>query len=235
MPLPHGQADRYSDALADARRAHELNPNDTVALQVLGQLEAVIGDPKRAIEHLEQVLRLNPRQPRHHITYNMLAHASFGAKQYVDGADWASRAINERPEYLPRTCSSRSALSAWARSTKRRPHSRRSGAVTGILRDRVKGDARLRSARGSRTGRHVSAYRRRPRRPKRGRGAAMREQRRLAVIVAVGVIGYSRLMGRDESGTSSTRPLRPREHLVKTIGEREVSSVIGGSAWIGSI
>ena len=63
----------------------------------------------------------------------------------------------------------------------------------------------------------------------------MREQRRLAVIVAVGVIGYSRLMGRDKSGTSSTRPLRPRAHLVKTIGEREVSSVIGGSAWIGSI
>jgi adenylate cyclase len=97
----YGQADRYSDALADARRAYELNPNDTVALQVLGQLETVVGESNRAIEHLEQVLRLNPRQPRHHITYNMLAHASFGAKQYVEGTDWASRAINERPEYPP--------------------------------------------------------------------------------------------------------------------------------------
>ena len=78
-----------------------LNPNDTVVLQVLGQLEAVVGEPNRAIEHLQQVLRLNPRQPRHHITYNMLAHASFGAKQYVEGTDWASRSINERPEYPP--------------------------------------------------------------------------------------------------------------------------------------
>src|SRR4029078_5402888 len=35
------QTDRYSDALADARRAHELNPNDTIARQILGQLETV--------------------------------------------------------------------------------------------------------------------------------------------------------------------------------------------------
>ena len=96
-----GHADRYSAALADARRAHELNPNDTIARQMLGQLETVAGEPTRAIEHLKQVLRLNPRQPRPHITYNMLAHASFGGEQYVEGMGWASRALNERPEYPP--------------------------------------------------------------------------------------------------------------------------------------
>src|SRR5512143_4293696 len=36
----------------------------------------------------------------------------------------------------------------------------------------------------------------------------MREQRRLAAIVAADVVGYSRLMGRDESGTLA----RLREH-----------------------
>ena len=36
-----------------------------------------------------------------------------------------------------------------------------------------------------------------------------REQRRLAAIVAADVVGYSRLMGRDESGTLA----RLREHL----------------------
>ncbi|MBS0527620.1 MAG: hypothetical protein JSS04_28620 [Proteobacteria bacterium] len=95
-----GQVDRYSDALADARRAYELNPNDTIVRQVLAQLETAAGDSKCAIEHLNQVLRLNPRQ-RRHITYNMLAHASFSGKQYVEGAGWASRALNERPEYPP--------------------------------------------------------------------------------------------------------------------------------------
>ncbi len=99
--LHAAQVDRYSNALDDARHAHELNPNDTLARQVLGQLEAVAGEPHRAIEHLNQVLRLNPRQSRRHITYNMLAHASFGGAQYLEGTGWASRALNEMPEYPP--------------------------------------------------------------------------------------------------------------------------------------
>jgi class 3 adenylate cyclase len=39
----------------------------------------------------------------------------------------------------------------------------------------------------------------------------MREQRRLAAIAAPDVVGYSRLMGRDESGTVArwTRGLEP--------------------------
>jgi adenylate cyclase len=92
-----GQQDRYPDALADARRAHEMNPNDTFVLLILGHLEIVVGKPERAIEHGRQVLRLNPRESRSHMTYNMLAFASFGAKQYAEGIHWASRAINDMP------------------------------------------------------------------------------------------------------------------------------------------
>ena len=33
-----------------------------------------------------------------------------------------------------------------------------------------------------------------------------RDQRRLAAIVSADVVGYSRLMGRDESGTLARRP-----------------------------
>src|SRR5262249_32560309 len=58
------QLDRYPDALVDAQRAHEMNPNDTFILRILGDLEASAGDPERAIEHLQKVLRLNPRDPR---------------------------------------------------------------------------------------------------------------------------------------------------------------------------
>ena len=35
-----------------------------------------------------------------------------------------------------------------------------------------------------------------------------REQRRLAAILATDVVGFSRLMGRDESGTCEARPTR---------------------------
>jgi tetratricopeptide (TPR) repeat protein len=95
--MHHGQLDRYSEALADARRAHEMNPNDTFALRILGALEAATGEFERAIEHLHQVMRLNPRDPRSRMTYSLLAFASFGAKQYAEGIRWALGAINDMP------------------------------------------------------------------------------------------------------------------------------------------
>jgi adenylate cyclase len=95
-----GQLDRYSEALADARRAHAMNPNDAFILRIVADLEAGIGEPERAIEHLHQVLRLNPRDPRSHDTYNVLAFASFIARQYDQGIDWASRAVSDRPQMV---------------------------------------------------------------------------------------------------------------------------------------
>jgi TolB-like protein/class 3 adenylate cyclase len=94
------QFDRYADALADVRRAHQMNPNHTDVLRILAALETGVGEPERSIEHALQVLRLNPRDPHIHITYNLLAWASFGAKQYAEGVGWASRAINNMPKMI---------------------------------------------------------------------------------------------------------------------------------------
>jgi adenylate cyclase len=94
------QWDRYADALADARRAHEMNPNDTTILRILGFLEALAGEPERGIEHLHQVMRLNPRDSHSHHTLNTLATAYFGAKRYAEGIDWASRALRDRPKMI---------------------------------------------------------------------------------------------------------------------------------------
>jgi adenylate cyclase len=95
------QWDRYPEALADARRAHDMNPNDTFVLRVLGSLEARAGEPERAIEQLQQVLRLNPRDPRSYMTHGVLASACFIAKRYADAIAWASRALRERPQLVP--------------------------------------------------------------------------------------------------------------------------------------
>jgi TolB-like protein/cytochrome c-type biogenesis protein CcmH/NrfG len=89
--------DRYPDALADARRAYEMNPNDDVVLRTLANYEIVTGEPQRAIERLHRITRLNPRDSHAHMTYNSLAFASFAAKQYAEGVHWASRALNEMP------------------------------------------------------------------------------------------------------------------------------------------
>jgi adenylate cyclase len=88
-------------ALADARRAHDMNPNDTFVLRILGSVEALGGEPERAIEHLQQVLRLNPRDARSYMTHNVLASACFIAKRYADAIEWASRALRERPQLVP--------------------------------------------------------------------------------------------------------------------------------------
>jgi adenylate cyclase len=94
------QLDRYPDGMADARRAHEMNPNDTLVLRILANLEAAVGEPESAIEHGQQVLRLSPRDSRSHGTYSLLAFASFGAKLYAEGIGWASRALNDRPRMI---------------------------------------------------------------------------------------------------------------------------------------
>jgi adenylate cyclase len=91
------QVDRYPEALADAQRAHEMNPNDVFVLWCLAWLEAAMGENDRAIEHGHQILRLNPRDARSHDTYHMLGFASFGAKQYEKGVGWELRALHDKP------------------------------------------------------------------------------------------------------------------------------------------
>jgi adenylate cyclase len=98
--LAGAQLDRYSEALEDARRAHEMNPNDVFVLGCLAYLEAAAGEHERAIEHGHQILRLNPRDSRSYETYHMLGFASFGAKQYAKGIGWELRALNDKPEMI---------------------------------------------------------------------------------------------------------------------------------------
>lgn len=88
---------RYPEALADARLAHEMNPNDTVVLSYLACLEAGTGEHDHAIQLSHQILRLNPRQTRGHMTYAVLGMAGFGARRYKDGVGWNLRALNDMP------------------------------------------------------------------------------------------------------------------------------------------
>jgi TolB-like protein/Tfp pilus assembly protein PilF len=95
--LRSSQINRYPDALADARRAHQLNPNDVEVLRILASLETGVGEHEQAIAHAEQALRLSPRDSLSYITFGLLAFVTFGAKQYAESVDWASRALNNMP------------------------------------------------------------------------------------------------------------------------------------------
>ena len=89
--------ERQSEALVAARRAHALNVNDTFVLYILGNLEANAGDPMRAIDYCQRILRLNPRDNHIHMIYTLLAYACVAARRYADGLAWASRALNDAP------------------------------------------------------------------------------------------------------------------------------------------
>jgi adenylate cyclase len=98
LSMQRGRPD--AEGLADARRAHEMNPNDVEVLKILGTLETAAGDPQRALEHLHQVMRLDPRASRNAWTYSLLAFAYLGAKQYHEGVDWALRALRDMPRMV---------------------------------------------------------------------------------------------------------------------------------------
>jgi len=53
-----------------------------------------------------------------------------------------------------------------------------------------------------------------------GEIALARDQRRLAAILAADVVGYSRLMGRDESGTVGRLRTIRKQHLVPVLARR---------------
>jgi len=88
---------RYDEALDDLRRAHRLNPNDHVALRLLGHTEAVSGDARGGIAHLQQALRLNPRDPGSINVIGMLSLAHFFARDYAQGVKWGLQAAAGGP------------------------------------------------------------------------------------------------------------------------------------------
>jgi adenylate cyclase len=90
---------RWDEALANLRRANELNPNDAIALFCLGLGETFSGNPHQGIEYLTRWLRLSPHDP---LTYNVHLHigiACFLARNYEETLQWASLANREAPDH----------------------------------------------------------------------------------------------------------------------------------------
>ena len=89
--------DRSEDALQNLRRAHELNPHDTLIQTGLSFAETMAGHPDDAIARLERALRLNPRDLTRHALFLTLMIACLVARQYAKGVDYGSRGISEFP------------------------------------------------------------------------------------------------------------------------------------------
>jgi adenylate cyclase len=86
-------------AVADLRYAHQLSPNDTHVLNLLGFVEAIAGEWKAGLGHLELALRLSPRDPQRYHFYSNMAVAARLGEQYERARDYARLSLQERPEF----------------------------------------------------------------------------------------------------------------------------------------
>ena len=90
---------RWNEALANARRGHELNPNDLVALGNLSFVELMTGRCEEALEHLQMQTRISPRDPFNYIRNSMRAAACFMLRDYVCALDHALASLSEAPNW----------------------------------------------------------------------------------------------------------------------------------------
>src|SRR5580765_8115883 len=95
------EIEHRDDALINARRAHELNPHSTSALLILAFVEATAGHTTGALEHLNQVMRISPRDLRRYGIYQQFAMTFFLASRYAEGAEYAALGIEEASTYGP--------------------------------------------------------------------------------------------------------------------------------------
>ena len=92
---------RIGEGLESARRAHDLNPHDMQSLIGVAFVENMAGDPERAIEYLQQAMRVSPRDPMRPNLHQQLAMASFATGQYANGVAYALLGIDEAPRLPP--------------------------------------------------------------------------------------------------------------------------------------
>jgi len=93
-------AGRHDDALFEARRAHDLNPNDAETLALLGAVESRCDQTASGIERLLQALRLNPLNPFQYSVHMQLSVACFLACDYARGVEWALHCKRAAPKFV---------------------------------------------------------------------------------------------------------------------------------------
>ena len=88
---------KWDDALSDARRAHDLNPNDGLALVILGYTESASGNPRLAVQYLMQQRRLSPNDTLTFNAHTILSIVHNALKDYESTIRWANLAIRDAP------------------------------------------------------------------------------------------------------------------------------------------
>ncbi len=92
---------RHGEALHEAEEAIRLNPNNSGAIACLGAVCAWSGvdSYERAVECLDQAIRLSPRDHFLHYWLGHRAFAEFFSGNYEAAIDWSRRSLHRNPNY----------------------------------------------------------------------------------------------------------------------------------------
>lgn len=91
---------RLDDALAEARMAVELNPNDAAVLHALGNKSDLAGDPN-GVAFMERAQKLNPQDAQLHTHLTFLARAHVNVGNLDAAVERARQALRRRPRFAP--------------------------------------------------------------------------------------------------------------------------------------
>ena len=87
----------YDEGRSMARRGVELNPNDALAWSNLAYVEVFAGNPKQALAHQAQAMRLSPRDPNQYLFNCCQSLACFELKDYAQAVIYARLAAGAAP------------------------------------------------------------------------------------------------------------------------------------------
>jgi adenylate cyclase len=90
---------KHELAVAELKRAIELNPNCSLAFGSLGTVLSYSGEPDESIKNNEIAIRLNPRDISIFFRYSGLAMAHFAAGRYSEAVQWARKCIHRKPSW----------------------------------------------------------------------------------------------------------------------------------------
>jgi adenylate cyclase len=90
----------YDAGVAAADRALALAPNSAPVLLINGWVRTYVGDAETAISCLGRAMRLSPVDPAKFYLFTALSLAHLVAGRHAEAADWARRALRDRPTYL---------------------------------------------------------------------------------------------------------------------------------------
>jgi adenylate cyclase len=87
---------RHSDAIAYARRALEVEPNNAESEFAMANALVFSGDPKAALMHIRKAMRLDPHYPAEY--RSVLGLAQFGLARFKEAADQFELALKQGPK-----------------------------------------------------------------------------------------------------------------------------------------